>query len=144
VTCCMTLGQCIYKILWKTRFLIQYLHRNNKINVQCNAHRNTQRRVNKFVLGFWGGTCNICIKFNNMLWMKGQCCNTALKPQNIIWICGWVMQYLHQKGNTSWFLDGSCNICIEVEKYLLDLWVGHIVPASKRKYGLVLRWFILY
>ncbi len=59
-------------------------------------------------LGFWGVTCNFCIKFNNMLWMKGWCCNT----------------------------------CIEAAKYCLDLWVGHAILTSKRKYKLVFGWFM--
>jgi hypothetical protein len=54
------------------------------------------------------------------------------------------MQYLHQKGNTSWFLDASCNTCIKVEKYNLDWWVGRTISTSKRKYGLVFGWSMPY
>lgn len=141
----MILKHCMYKILRRTRVFGQHPHMNSKTgHMQCDAHCNTQRKATKFVLGLWvehaipAFTLILCYEW------KVNVAILALKPQNIVWICGWVMRYLHQKGNMGCFLGVSCNTCIKPQDII---WIcGRIMqyPHKKERIWSVYGWLVQY
>ncbi len=135
----------MYKILRRTRVFGQHPHMNSKTgHVQCDAHCNIQRKVTKFELRFWVEHAIPAFILILCYEWKVNVAILALKPQNIVWICGWVMQYLHQKGNMGLFLGGSCNTCIKPQDII---WIcGWIMqyPHQKERIWLVYGWLVQY
>ncbi len=93
----------------------------------------------KISFGFVGGSCNTRIKkeIHVGFWMVHVI--LALKLKNNFRICGWVIQYLHQKGNMGWFLGGSFCTNIKKEKKTIGLCaVGAILAFGKK--NMYLQW----